>query len=56
MPLPPPLTLPFLDTTLYLYNDVHVLLGGSDSLGPPPCRGLLLVQLVDFSGGTATQS
>jgi hypothetical protein len=51
-----PLPLPLLDATFYLYNDVHLLLGGSDSLGPPPCRDLALVQLVDLSCGTATQS
>jgi hypothetical protein len=42
-----------LDGTFYLYNDVHLLLDSSDSLRPPPCWHLVLVQLVDLSCGTA---
>ena len=41
------------DTTGCLYNDVHMLFGGSDSLGPSPGGNLALVQFVNLSCGTA---
>jgi len=37
-----PLSLPILDASFYLYNDVHLLFRGSDSFGPSPCRSLAL--------------
>jgi hypothetical protein len=49
-----PLSLPIFDASFTLYNDMHLLFSGSDSIGPSPCRSLALVQLVDFSCGVAT--
>ena len=48
-----PLPLHILDTTLYLYNDVHLLLSCSDSLRPPPSGDLALVKFVNLGCGTA---
>lgn len=45
-----------LDTAFHLDNDMHLLFGNSDSLGPSPCWDLSLVQLVNLSCGTTMQS
>ena len=48
------LYLALLDATFDLYNGTHLLLGDSDSFGPPPRRDPALVQLIDFGSGTTT--
>lgn len=51
--MPLPMALPLIGATVFLYKSVHLLLDGSDSLGPPPYRDLALVQFVNLSCGTA---